>query len=130
MSWWRVARNAALVVLCGALLLGPPSIQVKGADGPVGCRPLGLEWRQSVGLHTELTNAQARAINEYLDSSSAADLDDATTILLAACRDAREDRQTLIIVVGFVITGWLIVRRRAGTDGNVRAAERAAGVDE
>ncbi|UJP40786.1 hypothetical protein [Cellulomonas palmilytica] len=127
MSWWQVARNAALVVLCGALLLVPPSIQVKGGDR-VGCRPLGLEWRQSVGLNTELTNEQARAVNRYLDTSSVADLDDASTILLAACRDARQDRQTLIIAVGFLITAWLIVRHRQPSERqSARAGAGQAG---
>jgi hypothetical protein len=129
-SWWRVARNVALVVLCGALLLVPPSVQINGTKDLVSCRPLGLEWRDSVSLNREVTNAQVDAINRYLAASSVADAAEASTILVAACRDARQDRQTLIIVVGFVIIGWLVVRRRPRTDEDVQAAVAQAGAEE
>ncbi len=131
MSWWRVARNAALVVLCGALVLVPPSVFIEGDSSPVSCRPLGLEWREPVSLGGELTNEQIDAIDGYVNRNTLTDRAEAKQVLLAACRDARQDRQTLIIVVGFLITGWLIVRRWPNTNRDARAAtDRAAEVDE
>ena len=99
-TWRQSWRNLALLALFVGLLLVPPSFRSDETGGLVGCRPLGLEWRQPVSL------------------SGATIGDSAAEVRMAeACAQARQDRQTLIIVVGFVVLGWLVVRRTAGLLG-------------
>lgn len=114
-TWWQFARNAVLLVLCGALLLVPPVVEIVGSHDLVTCRPLGVELRAPVSLGSGLTDSQSDAIDRYLERYPSSDRERTAARLVAACQDARQDRQTLIVVVGFVLTGWLVTRRRSGS---------------
>lgn len=110
MTWGRTWRNLALVVLFAALLLVPPSVLVNGTNDVASCRALGLEWREPVLLSRTLTDSGFDAVDNYVAEVGSADASEAQARMAVACADARQDRQTLIMVVGFVVLGWLVVR--------------------
>ncbi|WP_444663977.1 hypothetical protein ACT17Q_00595 [Cellulomonas sp. CW35] len=110
-----------------ALLLVPPSVRIASTGDIAWCRSLGLEWREPVSLSRTLTDSQIDAVTHYVAEGGLADEVAAQARVATACTDARQDRQTLIVVVGFVVLGWLVVSRgstssrSSRTDDDVRS---------
>ncbi|UJP40853.1 hypothetical protein [Cellulomonas palmilytica] len=93
MTWRQWRWTLLVLVALGLLLLTPPGFRT-GDGERVTCRSLGFELLETV----------------HVDGSPVTDRD-------AACQDARQDRQTLVVVVLAVVLGVLVVRRgRLGYD--------------
>ena len=111
MSWGQWGRALVVALVLGWLLLAPPTFRVETTGDVVTCRPIGLEWRQPVDLSGRLPSNQFDAVEHYVEQVEGADPLTVQEQLRAACGDAREDRQTLLIVVLAVVLGALVVRR-------------------
>lgn len=101
MTWRQWGWTLVVLVALGFLLLTPPGFRTTTGD-TVSCRAVGFELLETV----------------HVDGVPLTDRD-------AACQDARQDRQTLVVVVLAVVLGVLVVRRgRLGYDESPTASAR------
>ncbi len=101
MTWRQWGWTLVVLGVLGFLLLTPPGFRTEGGER-VECRSIGFELVDTV----------------HVDGSPVSDRD-------AACQDARQDRQTFVVIVLAVVLGVLVVRRgRLGYDEPTAPAVR------
>lgn len=127
MSWGQWGRVLVAAVVLGWVLLAPPTFRVESTGDTVSCQSLGTAWREPVDLADRLPSDQLDAVEHVVAEVPGTDLSAAADRLRAACRDARQDRQTLLIVVLAVVIGALVIdRTRPRRSGSRPAAEQGA----
>jgi hypothetical protein len=115
MTWGQWGLALVAVVVLGVLVLTPPSFQVFATGDVVTCRPIGLERRGTVPLSS--SSGADDAIDNYLadeelaDDEVAARRAEAEAAAIRGCANARQDRQTLIMIALAGLLGALVVMR-------------------
>lgn len=123
--WLPRAIALLLLVALGWLYLSPPTLHLGATDGVIACRPLGVEtpgdvWLTTGGEREETVQAYLESAGPWIDDVRDAD-DSATNASLLEravadadrlCHDARENRQTTLLLGTAALLALLIWRTR------------------